>query len=123
MAQLNQVPPGLEVWQVGDTFYLVRVVGDVSPPMPIFWKVKDADEAEALGITKPDRRLSMADFAAVGAMNAGMARELANTTEDPLEQLISNYETEVKVKPWLADPEIAAIWAMAGPGSSPCSIA
>lgn len=113
MADLHQVPPNLEVWKVGDVFYLVRLVNDVAPPLPIFWRVKDAEEAQALGIGKPDRTLSQADFTAVGAINGGMARELANTTEDPVDQIISNYETEVAVKPWLADPEILSIWTMA----------
>ena len=36
----------------------------------------------------------------------GSSRELINTTVDPVETIYGNYEREVRVKPWLADPEI-----------------
>ncbi len=107
--QFNQVPPMDEVWKVGNTFYLVRYVENTFPPIPLIWKVSPDDMA-ALGITKPTRTLTAAAFAKTGALAMGDSRELLNTTEDPVDQIRSNYETEVRVKPWLADPEIMALW-------------
>ncbi len=107
--QLNQVPLMDEVWKVGNTFYLVRFVLNTQPPIPLVWQVSPAD-VKALGITRPTRTLSAATFAKSGALPMGNSRELLNTTEDPVKVIQSNYDTEVKVKPWLADPEIMALW-------------
>lgn len=109
--QLNQVPPNLQVWEVQGTTFLVRMVPDVDPPIPLVWRVTSADEREALGITRVDRRFSSwDDFYSTGPLDHGTTRELLNTTEDPWEIIQSNYETEVRVKPWLADPEILSLW-------------
>lgn len=111
--QLNQVPPNLEVWDVAGEQMLVRVVDEfgLDPPLYLFWTIGSAEEAEALGISKVDRFFgTREDWYRVGALNMGNNRELVNTTEDPIDQIISNYETEVRVKPWLADPEILALW-------------
>ena len=105
----NQVPPMDEVWKVGNIFYLVRFVPNTHPPIPLVWEVSAAD-IKALGITKPTRTISAADFWRTGALKMGDSRELLNTTEDPMDVILSNYETEVKVKPWLADPEMMALW-------------
>lgn len=109
---LNQVPPNLEVWQVGSQLYLVRRVTEfgVEPPIFLYWSISEADK-EALGITTIDHRFDTERvFARTGALNMGDSRELVNTTEDPVDQVLSAYETEVRVKPWLADPEILSLW-------------
>lgn len=112
MAQnLNQVPPGAEVWQVGDRSWLVYYQRDTEPPIPLLWEVRSAEEAQALGISRPDRTFdSMVDLWRTGALPQGETIQLANTTEDPWNQLVNRYEREVRVKPWLADPEILALW-------------
>lgn len=111
---LHQVPPGAQVWQVeGDTF-LVWFNENVEPPIPMAWKVSGPDEAEALGITKVTRKFRTYDaFAATGALRFGNTRELVNTDVDPREQVLSVYESEVRVKPWLADPEVMTLWMQA----------
>lgn len=106
--RLNQVPPMDEVWNVGGTLYLVRFVDRAQPPIPLVWRVS-GDEATALGITK-SRNMGSSDFARSGALNMGSTLELINTTEDPVELIYSNFDTEAKVKPWLQDPEILSIW-------------
>lgn len=117
MAQdLHQVPPGMEVWDVAGTHYLVRLIPDTDPPIPLAWLVETSADREALGIDpkKVDRTFkSYGDFLKTGALRHGMSRELLNTTEDPWDSIKSNYATEVKVKPWLADPEIMSIWLAA----------
>ncbi len=107
--QFNQVPPMDEVWKVGNTFYLVRFIENTFPPVPLIWKVSPGDVA-ALGIGRPTRTLSAEAFAKTGALAQGDSRELLNTTEDPWQQILSNYEKEVRVKPWLADPEMLVVW-------------
>ncbi len=107
--QLNQVPPMDEVWKVGNIFYLVRFVFNTQPPIPLVWKVSGAD-VQALGIGRPTRTISATTFARSGALAMGDSRELLNTTEDPVKVIQSNYDTEVRVKPWLADPDMMALW-------------
>lgn len=113
---LHQVPPGAEVWEVDGRHFLVWYVPNTQPPVPLAWFVSSSADRQALGIdtSKVDRKFkSMAEFQATGALRHGDSRELLNTTENPFDQIKSNYETEVKVKPWLADPEIMALWAAA----------
>jgi hypothetical protein len=114
MAQtLNQVPPNLDVWEVGGRTFLVRMNDRVSPPIPMYWEVTGEDR-EALGIQRVDRSFgSWDEFYRTGALSFGNSRELVNTTVDPVETIYSNYETEVRVKPWLADPEILTLWEAA----------
>lgn len=112
MAQtLNQVPPGLEVWQVGGQWYLVRRVTEFDgKELFLHWKVNPED-VEALGIKKPDFKFDTAQvFKRTGSLGMGTSRELLNTTDDPVDQIVSDYETQVRVKPWLADPEILNLW-------------
>lgn len=109
--QLNQVPPNLEVWRVdGRSTYLVRLVPDTDPPIPLVWGVTSSEDGEALGIDGYDRELTSEEFYKTGPIRSGTSRELLNTTEDPWQVIQSNYETEVKVKPWLADDEVLAKW-------------
>lgn len=111
--KLNQVPPMDEVWKIGNTFYLVRYA--FSSGIPLIWAVDPAD-IEALGITKATRTFATwAQAQKTGALPAGNSRELMRSGPDvdPVDALISNYETEVRVKPWLVDPEILAIWTVA----------
>ena len=111
--QLNQVPPNLDVWEVGGKTYLVRMNDRVSPPIPMIWEVTGEDRT-ALGIKKVDRKFgSWDEFYKTGALNFGNSRELVNTKEDPVETIYSNYESEVRVKPWLADREILTLWMQA----------
>ena len=107
--QFIQVPPMDEVWKVGNTFYLVRFVFNTDPPIPLVWEVAAAD-VSALGIGRPTRTLTAAAFAQTGALPMGGSRELLNTTEDPVAVIQSNFDTEVRVRPYLADPEILALW-------------
>lgn len=117
MAQdLHQVPPGAEVWEVKGTHYIVYFVPNTNPPVPLAWHPQTVEEREALGIDikNVDRRFASWDeFYATGVLKHGNASELLNTTENPFDQILSNYKTEVKVKPWLADPEVLGLWAAA----------
>lgn len=117
MAQdLNQVPPGAEVWDVDGTHYVIYFMPDSQPPIPLAWMVRDSEDRKALGIDtdKVDRTFSSyGDFLKTGALRHGTTLELANLTENPWETIKSNYKTEVRVKPWLGDPEILSLWLAA----------
>lgn len=110
---LHQVPPGAEVWLVDGTHWLVWYNTRLSPPRPLAWKVESSEERQALGIGKVTRQLSTADANKTGWTKWGNTRELANTSEDPADQIWAQYESQVKVKPWLADPEMLNLWLMA----------
>jgi hypothetical protein len=76
----------------------------------LVWKLAAGDK-EALGVKTVDRRFGSVDeFYKTGPLQSGTTRELINTTTDPWEQIQSNYETEVRVKPWLGEDEILALW-------------
>ena len=112
MAQnLHQVPPNLEVWEVQGEFFLMRVVPTADPPIYLVWSVASETDKQALGVTRSDRVFSSwGEFYATGALRQGNSTELLNTTKDPWDQIVSNYEAVVRVKPWMADPEILALW-------------
>lgn len=112
--ELNQVPPMDAVWRAGDTVFLVRFNDRVQPRIPMVWAVRSPEDFEALGIGKVDRTFaSVAEMNQTGALRFGSTLELVNTTEDPAQQIYSNYRTEARVKPWLRDPEILTLWMQA----------
>lgn len=113
---LHQVPPGAEVWEVEGRHFLVWYVPFTDPPVPLAWFVSSSEERQALGIDtkKIDRKFKSWDqFYATGVLRHGDTRELVNTRVHPWELLKQHYEQEVAIKPYLADPEILALWAAA----------
>lgn len=113
---LHQVPPGAEVWEVEGRHFLVWYVPFTDPPVPLAWFVSSSEERKALGIDtkKIDRKFKSWDqFYATGVLRHGDTRELVNTRVHPWELLKQHYEQEVAIKPYLADPEILALWAAA----------
>lgn len=107
------VPADAEVWLVGNTHWLIWYVPNSDPPVPMAWRVPSSLDRTALGITGHDRTLNTAQFNQTGALNMGTSTEIpdAGPGVHPFDALLSIYETEIKVKPWLADPEILALWA------------
>lgn len=115
MAQnLHQVPPGAEVWRVQGVDFLVWFVADTHPPIPLAWMVPSAADREALGFTRPDKTFgSWESFYSTGVLRNGKTTELLNTTESPIDQMMSDWDTQAKVKPWLTDPEVMAVFTAA----------
>lgn len=109
---LINVPPNAEVWRVGQDFWLIYYVPNTQPPVPMGWKVPPAEVA-ALGISGQDRTLAPTDFSRTGVLDMGITTEIPRTAEGvhPFDVMVREYQTEVKVKPWLADPEILSLWA------------
>lgn len=110
---LQGIPSQAEVWLVGNVYYIVYFVPNTNPPVPMAWRVPSADERTALGISGADRTLTADQFNNSGALPMGISTEIPNPGPGvhPFDSLVSQYETEVKVKPWLADPEVLALWA------------
>lgn len=115
MAQnLQYVPPNLDVWEVGGRTFLVRMNDRVTPPIPMVWEVEDADRRAAIGIERVDRTFgSWNEFYQTGALKFGGSLELWNTSVDPLEGVYGNWEAEVRVRPYLLDPEISTLFVQA----------
>lgn len=113
MANLIGLPPDAEVWSVGGDWMVVWYVPNTNPRVPIAWRIPTAEDRTALGVSKPDRTLSWGDFYRAGTLLQGTTDEIPDTGANPFDTLVSEYETEVKVKPWLADPEILALWTSA----------
>ena len=109
------VPSDAEVWLVGNTHWLIWYVPNSDPPVPMAWRVPSSLDRKALGITKVDRTLTTAQFNQTGALNMGTTDEIpdAGAGVHPFDELTAQYEDEIAVKPWLAEPEILALWAEA----------
>ncbi len=110
---LEGIPSDVEVWLVDNTHWLVYFVPNSDPPVPMAWRVPSSADRQALGITGHDRTMTIAQFNRTGALNFGTTDEIPDPGEGvhPFDAILTNFETEVKVKPWLADPEILALWA------------
>jgi hypothetical protein len=115
MAQnLNQVPPNLDVWQVGGRTFLVRMNDRISPPIPMVWEVEDQDRYQALGIQKVDRTFgSWDEFYRTGASMWGGSLELRNIAHDPLEAVYGNWDALVRVRPYLDDSQVVTLFMQA----------
>lgn len=120
MAQdLIGVPPDAEVWNIRSGngqwhLWLVWYVPNTNPPVPIGWIFDSYEERKALGWTgKVDRTMTGDQFYKAGGIVMGRTTELADLSalSHPFDALLSMYESEVRVKPWLADPEVLATWA------------
>jgi hypothetical protein len=111
---LINLPQGAEVWRVGADLWVVYYVPNTNPPVPMGWKVPPSEVA-ALGISGQDRTMSADQFFSTGVLDMGVTTEIPRTAEGvhPFDIMVREYQQEVQVKPWLADPEILAIWAEA----------
>ncbi len=110
---LQGVPTDAEVWLVGNTYWLVWFVPNSDPPVPMVWRVPSSADRQALGITGVDRTLTTDQFNATGALNMGTTTDIPDPGEGvhPFDALTSQFEDEIAVRPYLADPEILALWA------------
>lgn len=110
MSQLNGVPGGGQLWKVGNHSYLVYFVPGQSRQIPMFWRVHDRKQLEALmGPGKPIRyQREINSISSVGGIMMGAREELVNNAEHPFRVLMANFEREATTRPWLRDPEVLA---------------
>ncbi len=115
-----------EVWYNRNTgaVYLMFEVPGFEPPVPMIWHVeKEADLEAFFGehAIAYDRVFTDAELTAVGALDQGVATEIDLTEGNPFEGWVDRYEREAKTRPYLLDPEIAALFAAAGLEGQPPS--
>ena len=120
-ARFADLPGRPEVWRDQSTgaIYMVYMVPDMEPEVPMIWHVPDEalmDEymggKYADGAWTIDRDFSnQAQLDAAGAIDFGTVDELVLRGENPFVGWASQLEREKNVLPWLNDPEVAALWA------------
>lgn len=105
-----QVPGGGELWRVDNGYWLIYTVPGTTPPVPMAWRVGDPAR---IGNPPVVKTMTTQEFQEAGALDFGSISEINNTSAHPFESFLNEYETEAGVKPWLWDPEIMALNAMA----------
>jgi hypothetical protein len=118
VGQPNATVPGEgEVWSIAGKLYLVYFVPNTEPPVPLAWEIEDEYRDAYFGNQAPavDRTLTAEQFTAAGGLMWGFAQEIVPTSGEapvhPWQALEENWDLEVQYRPWLADPEIAALVA------------
>jgi hypothetical protein len=106
---IDDYPGQREVWSVDGVLYLVWFIPNTEPPIPILYEVTADVEMTTLPVA--DKTFTQADVDAMGGLVQGSARLLddADPEDHPYESFIDKWEDELKIKPWLEDPEIMAI--------------
>jgi hypothetical protein len=93
---------------------LVFFVPGFEPPVPMTWRITDDEDLKALfgGQTVIyDRVYDDAELTRIGAIDEGIATEIDLTEGNPWEGWVELWERESKTRPYLLDPEIAALHA------------
>lgn len=113
MPKLFQVPApdSAELWHIDKKVYVVYYVPGTKIPMA--WHVQSTSDWSAItgGKDVPfAKELTKDQYLKAGGHFFGTSTELANLTDHPFEEYAKVYDREVKLKPWLADPEVQAIW-------------
>jgi peptidoglycan hydrolase-like protein with peptidoglycan-binding domain len=111
--KVRQIPGGGELWKVGNTFYLAYTVPGTK--IPLVWKVENKERLSILfpDGAKPDRTMTVAQFRARSPWLAGLSAEIATQDEDPWQVFLSQHEQHLHRKPWLRDPTVIAVMAVA----------
>ena len=115
-ARFADLPGRPEVWQdstTGETF-MVYMVPDSDPELPMLWKVTDPDLLKAyFGDDEIvyDRITDTAGIDASGALHFGDVDEVVLRGDNPFKNWAQTFEAEKEVLPWFDDPEVAALWA------------
>jgi hypothetical protein len=116
MSQLAGVPGGGQVWKIGNVHYIVYTTPRRG--VPIAYRLRDdAQLRDLFPGSSPNIARSFSNMAdarrATGVLNVGHREELTGTAEHPFTSLVSKYERMVVTNPWLADPEVMALYASA----------
>jgi hypothetical protein len=112
-----------EVWYNSDdgSSYVVYFVPGFDPPIPMMWKInKPEDLAGFFGTGQEiiyDRVFTDSEMTSLGALeydydeSQGIATEIDITEGDPFEGMTEIWAREAKTRPYLLDPEVAALIA------------
>ena len=112
----STVPGEGQIWKIDGVLFFIYYAPNTDPPVPLAWRVEDENVAAyfGTGVTPAiDRTLSKAQFEQMGGLVWGDAQEIVPTQGQapthPWNSLVANWEVETEVRPWLRDPEIAAL--------------
>ena len=113
------VPGEGKVWRIGGVLFFVYFAPNTDPPVPLAWRVEDeyVDGYFGPGVTPTiDQAMSKAQFEQMGGLVWGEAQEIVpgeggEAPQHPWNSLVANWAVETSVRPWLKDPEIAALIA------------
>lgn len=116
--KLNGLPGEWEVWKDSTTgqSYLVYMVDELEPPVPMMWSVSDEELQAGFGPgikVAYDQTLTTEQINGTGALNAGDRSEIDNDTDDPFDAWVTQVEAQAAVRPWLRDQEVLALVAEA----------
>ncbi|HEY7823421.1 MAG TPA: hypothetical protein VIG24_11325, partial [Acidimicrobiia bacterium] len=109
----RQIPGGGELWKVGNDHYLAyKVPGS---DIPLVWKVESQERLDVIfpGGAKPDQTMTQDEFKRRSPWVGGLAAELTNTDDNPWQVFVSQFEQHAERKPWLSDPTVQAVMAVA----------
>ncbi len=114
-----------EMWynSTTDESYIVYPVPNTEPPIPAYWRIDSDDQLQAyFGDAEIvyDRVLSADELESVGGLYQGLNTELRDRDGDPMVAIIERINRDMAVRPYLKDPEVAAIiMAAALEGNTP----
>lgn len=103
------VPGGSKLWKVGDTYYLVYNTPRLDVPMA--WKIPASEVKAITGSKNPtaDRTLTRDQFNGRGVIVNGNTTQLVDIGKHPWDAFKEDFADELRVRPWLRDPEMLAI--------------
>lgn len=113
MAELVKVPPGGELWKIGNENWVVYNVPGSQPPVPMGWRVTDLAAVQPAGGSVPTARTlgSRSDAYALGMLNMGIDTELVEFSQDPFATFVQDYNEQAQANPMLQDEEVMALYA------------
>ncbi len=108
-----------EIWLERETgrVYVTFFIPGFEPPVPMIWHVEKPEDLQALFGTHAiayDKVMTAAEIDSTGALFQGVRTEVDLTEGNPWEGWLERYEREASVRPYLLDPEVAALFAAAG---------
>jgi len=106
------IPPGAEFWKVGGRHYAVFFIPGSEPPIPLVYLIPE-EELPAMEISHPIdfKSVTEAEFRQVGALDMGLSTLLIDTPDNPWDAFFDQYEDNLAIMPWLAEPDILALYA------------
>ncbi len=114
----HNVPGEPEFWKDSTTgqIWVVYFVPNSDPPIPLAWAATEEEMQGIIGENNDiefDKILTTQQLQATGMLDWGNVGELVDTHEDPFEQWANKVESAAAVRPWLRDPEVLGLIAMA----------
>lgn len=112
----RQIPGGGELWLVdGREYYLAYTIPGTRTPL--LWKVESHDRLRAIygtAVPEVNKELTGSELKRLSPWQmGGLSAEIANTSEDPWQVFLSEFEKAATLRPWLNDPSTLAVISVA----------